>query len=292
MSGKDLQLIPPSARRLDSPIVPSISDLLLARSIFSSLFAIFRSIFLCVLSGVARLSVANTNVVFHDGRALALCESGKAWEVRLPGLESVGWWAFEGAVEDRGKRSRGIGSKSSMLGRLFHEWTTAHPRTDPLTGDLVLFGSTFYPPYVNYSVISPEGKFKCLQVPIPGVNGPKMVSLSLCSLRTLAGVVPNSSVRHPQMHDFSASLTHTCILDLPLSLSPLNLLRMQPVIRFERDQPSRFGIFPRLYDGLPESGAVRWFEDPEACCIFREYLLEKTFPFSPPTLKIPSFRYR
>lgn len=73
-----------ASRTLPSPLLPSISSLQLPHSLFSTLWAIFRAIFLCFVKGIARLSVANTNVVFHDGRALALCESGKAWEVRLP----------------------------------------------------------------------------------------------------------------------------------------------------------------------------------------------------------------
>jgi hypothetical protein len=73
-----------TSRTLTSPLLPSISSLQLPHSLFSTLFGILRAVFLCFLRGVARLSVANTNVIFHDGRALALCESGKAWEFRLP----------------------------------------------------------------------------------------------------------------------------------------------------------------------------------------------------------------
>jgi carotenoid cleavage dioxygenase-like enzyme len=52
---------------------------------------------------------------------------------------------------------------------------TAHPRTDPVTGELILFGSTFYPPFVTHSVIGPQGQPNCLSVPIPGISSPKMV---------------------------------------------------------------------------------------------------------------------
>lgn len=75
-----------------------------------------------------------------------------------------------------------------------------------------------------------------------------------------------------QMHDFACSLSRSLILDLPLSLSPWNFLQAESMIKFYQDQPSRFGIFPRLYSGADDEEGVRWFEDPEACCIFRQFL--------------------
>lgn len=64
------------------------------------------------------------------------------------------------------------------------------------------------------------------------------------------------------MHDFGVSATHVVIMDLPLTLDPINMLRGQPIIRYNRQLPSRFGVFPRRH---PER--VRWFET-KACFIF------------------------
>lgn len=64
------------------------------------------------------------------------------------------------------------------------------------------------------------------------------------------------------MHDFGVSRTHTIIMDLPLSLDPLNLLKNIPVVSYDPDSRSRFGIFPRY-----QPGHIRWFET-KACCIF------------------------
>ncbi len=64
------------------------------------------------------------------------------------------------------------------------------------------------------------------------------------------------------MHDFAASHTHSILLDLPLSLDPLNLLRGTPIVAFNPSQPSRFGTLPRH---APE--AVRWYTAP-SCVIF------------------------
>lgn len=64
------------------------------------------------------------------------------------------------------------------------------------------------------------------------------------------------------MHDFGVSSRHTIIMDLPLSLDPLNLAKNRPVVAYDPTGRSRFGIFPRY---KPQD--VRWFET-NACCIF------------------------
>ena len=74
---------------------------------------------------------------------------------------------------------------------------------------------------------------------------------------------PVSGVRSAKMmHDFGVSSNHTIILDLPLSLDPINLLKNQPVVDYDPSGISRFGVFPRY---RPDS--VHWFET-NPCCIF------------------------
>lgn len=64
------------------------------------------------------------------------------------------------------------------------------------------------------------------------------------------------------MHDFGVSSTYTIIMDLPLSLDPLNLMKNLPVVSYDPNGCSRFGIFPRYH---PDR--VCWFET-NPCCIF------------------------
>jgi len=80
-------------------------------------------------------------------------------------------------------------------------------------------------------------------------------------IRLLNASVPGVSSAK-MMHDFGVSYKHTVILDLPLSLDPLNLAKNQPVVSYDLSSRSRFGIFPRY---SPEE--VRWFET-RPCCIF------------------------
>ena len=64
------------------------------------------------------------------------------------------------------------------------------------------------------------------------------------------------------MHDFGVSANHTIIMDLPLSLDPLNLAKNKPVVAYDPTSVSRFGVFPRYQ---PDN--VQWFET-NPCCIF------------------------
>jgi carotenoid cleavage dioxygenase-like enzyme len=234
------------------PVLPSIATLVNpASSLWKIILRIFRTIFLVILShlpgsqhAIKKISVANTGFLYHDGRALATCESGPPMRVSLPGLETVGWYdgrraEGEPIIEDiPGDGFGGNGTMSFMK-----EWTTAHPRVDPITKDLILFHSTFFAPFVNYSIIPSTqnavvSRPRLVNAPVPGVNSPKM------------------------MHDFGVSFSHTVIMDLPLSLDPRNLARNLPVVSYDPNGRSRFGVLPRW---RPEE--VRWFET-NPCCIF------------------------
>ncbi|OQV03116.1 hypothetical protein CLAIMM_08206 [Cladophialophora immunda] len=252
----DIYLSTISSRHLRVPILPSIATLVNPlTSLYKLIAIVFRSIFLVLLSrlpgsaqAIKKISVANTGVLFHDGRALATCESGPPMRVALPGLETVGWFNGKRAEgEPTGEGSAGFGGGGLL--RFMKEWTTAHPRVDPKTGELVLFHSTFVPPYVHYSIIpatfspavpsSPlEQPIRLLNAPVPGVTSAKM------------------------MHDFGVSSHHTVILDLPLSLDPVNLTKNKPVISYDSTSQSRFGVFPRYF---PQQ--IAWFQT-KPCCIF------------------------
>ncbi|KZO89674.1 carotenoid oxygenase [Calocera viscosa TUFC12733] len=226
---------------LSEPLLPSISTLLSPSMPLPVLLAhILRSLLLCLsthltTSPLRSLSVANTSIIFHSRRALALCESGPPLEVRLPGQETVGWQTSRSHL--RGEKEAGGLSAGGSLPGFFRSWTCAHPHVDPVTGELLLLHSSFLPPYLRYTIISPHGTPVLLSRPIP-LKQPKM------------------------MHDFAASATHTVVLDLPLVFGPMNLLRDRPVLHYDRTLRSRFGLVPRYMQG-----ETRWFED-EPCVVF------------------------
>lgn len=80
---------------------------------------------------------ANTNIISHGGKILALYEIGLPYEV-TPKLETVGEWNFEGELEQ------------SM---------TAHPKKDVATGELHFYRySLFNQPYLHYYIADSLGK--------------------------------------------------------------------------------------------------------------------------------------
>ena len=122
------------------------------------------------------------------------------------------------------------------------------PRVDPQTSELLLYHSTFAPPYVQYSIIPPTWK-GCAEAII--VGGAEVLNAPVAGMHSAK-----------MMHDFGVSRTHTIIMDLPLSLDPLNLAKNKPVVAYDPNGVSRFGIFPRY-----QPSNVRWFET-NPCCIF------------------------
>ena len=119
----------------ETPILPSITTLVNPLSSLKTIVVrILRTIALIILSHLAgskqairKISVANTAVLYHDGRALATCESGPPMRVYLPGLETVGWFNGRRAEgESGGDPTPGFGG-TGLLG-FMKEWTTAHVR--------------------------------------------------------------------------------------------------------------------------------------------------------------------
>ncbi|GKT40616.1 carotenoid 9,10(9',10')-cleavage dioxygenase 1 [Colletotrichum spaethianum] len=239
-----------SNKYLRRPVVPSIATLVNpAVSMLRIMFEVFRTVFLVMVSRlpgfgrpIKKISVANTSVIFHNGRALATCESGPPLRFALPSLETIGW--FNGrTAENEPVKSTESGFGGSGVKSFMREWTTAHPRVDPVTKELITFHATFVKPFVRCSVVPPTSKSSAgrppiFDAPVPGVESPKM------------------------MHDFGVSRHYTIIMDLPLSLDTMNLLRGVPSLSYDSAGKSRFGVFPRH-----QPDAVQWFET-NPCTIF------------------------
>jgi carotenoid cleavage dioxygenase len=87
------------------------------------------------------------NVVRHAGRYLALEEGTPAYEITA-GLETVGLFDFAGAIPGM----------------------CAHPKLDPVTGELVLFRYDIEEPYLTWSVVGADGTVTRPPTPVPGVD--------------------------------------------------------------------------------------------------------------------------
>ena len=94
---------------------------------------------------------ANTHVIAHAGRIMALVESGFPYEL-TPELATVGPQDFDGRLT------------TAM---------TAHPKRDPRTGELLFFGYRFAPPYLTYHRLSAAGEL--VESRVVEVGGPTMM---------------------------------------------------------------------------------------------------------------------
>lgn len=84
------------------------------------------------VAGVQTNGTANTNIVWHGGKLLALVESNAPFELDPETLESLGTWTFDDKLEGP---------------------MTAHPKIDPDTGEMLFFG------YNAGGMISPRMSF-------------------------------------------------------------------------------------------------------------------------------------
>ncbi|MDH6099693.1 carotenoid oxygenase family protein [Anabaenopsis sp. FSS-46] len=161
-------------------------------------------------------NTANTALVWHAGQMLALNEGGAPHAIQLPDLQTIGEYTYNG------KLVSGF---------------TAHPKVDPKTGEMMFFGYSFAPPYLQYSIVSDTGEI----------------------VRTVPIELPMGVM----MHDFAITENYTIFMDLPLTFSMERMQRGEPGLMFESHRPSRFGIVPRYGD----NSNIRWFET-SPCYIF------------------------
>ena len=158
---------------------------------------------------------AQTSIVSHAGKTLALYEPSLPTEINT-NAETIGRYDFGGAL------------RSPM---------TAHPKIDPVTGEMLFFGlDLFGPPYLRFHVVDSNGNLVLSkEIDIPG---PSM------------------------MHDFAITERHVVFLDLPI-VYDFGLLSTQPFpARWTPEYGARVGVMPR-----DASTAPQWFEI-EPCYVF------------------------
>ncbi|KAG6406276.1 hypothetical protein SASPL_133876 [Salvia splendens] len=91
-------------------------------------------------------STANTALVYHHGKLLALSEGDKPYAIKV--------------LEDGDLETIGLLDYDKKLSHSF----TAHPKVDPFTGEMFTFGYSQKPPCVTYRVVSKDG---VMQDPVP-----------------------------------------------------------------------------------------------------------------------------
>lgn len=161
--------------------------------------------------------VANTNIVWHAGRLLALEEAHHPFEMDPRDLSSRGY-----ARPYRGR-------------------VTAHPKIDPVTGEMVWFaygvGDMPLSAGMSYGVTDASGEV----------------------LRRDEFQAPYSSM----VHDFMVTENHVLFPVLPLTGSLERAMTGKPAFAWEPEKGAYVGVMRR--DGAVDD--IRWFNT-EACYVF------------------------
>lgn len=140
---------------------------------------------------------ANTHIIRHAGRILALCEPGLPYQLS-PQLDTIGRYNFAGQLQ------------GSM---------TAHPKIDPVTGELLFFGYKPFAPYLTYYAADRDGNL--VRSEVIDLPGPSMV------------------------HDFAITAEHVVFFDLPVLFDPAGYQPGMLPYRWHPEYGARVGVMPR-----------------------------------------------
>jgi carotenoid cleavage dioxygenase len=161
-------------------------------------------------------NTANTNIVAHAGKLLALVESSLPTQLVPCTLETIGVYDFAGRLSGP---------------------MTAHPKMDPVTGEMLFFGYSPFPPYLQYHMADASGALVRSE-PID-VAWPSMI------------------------HDFAITEAHVVFILCPIVFSFERMAEGKGVFSWEPERGTRIGVMPRA----GASADVRWF-DTEPCYVF------------------------
>ncbi len=163
---------------------------------------------------------ANTNIVWHGGRLLALEEAHAPYEMDPKSLASTGYHTYDGKLAGP---------------------VTAHPKIDPVTGEMVQFGYAAkgrFTPDLSYQVVGRDGR------------------MQRCDFFQ----APYASM----VHDFVVTRRHVIFPIFPLTGSMERAMKGAPPFAWEPDKGSHIGIMKRDGD---VSTDIRWFKG-DPCYVF------------------------
>ncbi|CAA7395559.1 unnamed protein product [Spirodela intermedia] len=163
------------------------------------------------------VGLANTSLAFFGGRLFALGESDLPYAVHLSpsgDMNTIGRWDFEG------KLSMGM---------------TAHPKKDPITGEVFAFRYGPVPPFVTYFRFDAEGR-KQSDVPIFSVTQPSF------------------------LHDFAITDKYAIFCDIQIVMQPMQMvLGAGSPVGANAGKVPRVGVLPRY---AASESDIRWFDVP------------------------------
>ena len=160
-------------------------------------------------------NTANTAMLWHHGKLYALKESGRPFELNPHTLETLGERDFNGQLK----------------GKTF----TAHPKLDPLTGEVIAFA------YNTGGVASPEIDIYTLS-PQGDITRSETFEAPYCSM----------------VHDFLVSREHIAFVICPMVCDWERVQRGEPYWHWDSTKKTMVGVIPRKA-GVK---AIRWYTCP------------------------------
>jgi carotenoid cleavage dioxygenase-like enzyme len=157
------------------------------------------------------------SLIHHGGELMSLGEYGYPYLINPDDLSTRGSFNYEGKLPGN---------------------MTAHPRIDPLTGEMLFFGYDVMAPYLTYMRADAQGNM--LQVEPVTMSGPSMI------------------------HDFAVTDNYVVFMDMPVRFSWLSVAMGSGLpFKWDNSVNTRFGVMPRT--GTDKD--VKWFDIP-TCFIF------------------------
>ena len=153
-------------------------------------------------------NVSNTHFVRHSGRYLSLMEACPPIEMDAE-LHTLGTYDFDGR----------------LVGPM-----TAHPKIDPVSGDMEFFGYSPLAPFLKYHVVASDG--------------------------ALVHSTDIDLERPVMMHDFALTENFAIFLDSPVVMDLGSFMSGGSMTKWQPEFGARIGVLPRRADG----GEIRWFD--------------------------------
>jgi carotenoid cleavage dioxygenase len=152
-------------------------------------------------------TAANTSLIYHASRLLAVAESGFPYEMSPSDLSTLGYRDYEGKLTEN---------------------FTGHPKYDPITGELIGIGYGFAPPFLHHYRVDPQGNLVGNE-PIDLPPRPDGLPSNICMI-----------------HDFAITSTKTIFMKLPIVLDLTRALNGEGLpFGWDESNGSALGIMPR-----------------------------------------------
>ena len=160
-----------------------------------------------------RLQPGSTSLITHGNKTYTASEVVLPYEVNLgkEGVTAKGFSDFDGLLSNQT-----FGPKEGTM--------SAHPRTDPITGELLFFSANHGAgsvPFVNFGVLNQDGTpKKYLQIPVPS---------------------PPAAF----YHDMFLTENYAIFFHSSLKKDVSRLAKMESLTFFDSNSPLSFGVIPR-----------------------------------------------